>query len=282
MNVQDLISQMTLEEKALLCTGATPWRTVGIERLGIEPMIVADGPHGLRRSKDIEGMITESFPATCFPVAAALSASWDVELAYEMGQALADESIALDTDIILGPGMNIKRSPLCGRNFEYFSEDPLLSGEMAAALVKGIQSKGVGTSVKHFAVNNQETRRFTVNAVVDERTLYEIYLAGFEIVVKQAQPWTIMCAYNSVNGDFCAENRYLLTEVLRDQWGFEGFIMSDWGAVHDKVAGIKAGLDLETPGPSPHRTQSVIAALATRTTFECLRGLHIRSFQVFR
>ena len=183
--ISELLSQLTLEEKAALCTGASPWRTVAVDRLGLASIIVADGPHGLRRSRDVESLITESHPATCFPVAAALSASWNVELAYEMGQALADEAIALHTDIILGPGMNIKRSPLCGRNFEYFSEDPLLAGEMAAALINGIQSKGVGTSLKHFAVNNQETRRFSVDAVVDERTLYEIYLAGFEIAIKQ-------------------------------------------------------------------------------------------------
>lgn len=259
--ITDLISNMTLQEKATLCTGATPWRTIAIERLGLKPIVVSDGPHGLRRSQDIESLITESFPATCFPVAAALSASWDTDLLYEMGQALAEESIALEVDILLGPGLNIKRSPLCGRNFEYFSEDPVLAGEMAAALVKGVQSKGVGTSIKHFAVNNQETRRFTVDAVVDERTLHEIYLRGFEIVVKKGQPWTVMCAYNSVNGHFCAENEYLLTDILRDQWGYEGFVMSDWGAVHDRVASLQAGLELEMPGPSPHRTQAVIEAI---------------------
>lgn len=259
--IAELISQMTLEEKASLCTGATPWRTLGIKRLGLESIVVSDGPHGLRRSKDVEAMLTESYPATCFPVAAALSASWDVNLLQELGEALADEAIALDADIILGPGMNIKRSPLCGRNFEYFSEDPILSGEMSAALVNGIQSKGVGTSVKHFAVNNQETRRFTVDAIVDERTLHEIYLRGFEIAVKKSNPWTLMCAYNSVNGDFCSQNQYLLTEVLREQWGYEGFVMSDWGAVYDRVKGIKAGLELEMPGPSPQRTQAVVDAV---------------------
>lgn len=259
--IKDLISQMTLEEKASLCTGATPWRTVGIDRLGLESIIVSDGPHGVRRSIDVESLITESLPATCFPVAAALSASWDTELLQEMGQALADEAIALDVDILLGPGINIKRSPLCGRNFEYFSEDPVLAGEMAAALIQGIQSNGVGTSLKHYAVNNQETRRFTVDAIVDERTLHEIYLAGFEIAVKKAEPWTLMCAYNSVNGDFAAQNEYLLTDVLRDQWGFEGFVMSDWGAVHDLVASVRTGLELEMPGPSPHRTQAVVDAV---------------------
>ena len=226
--------------------------------MGLESIVVSDGPHGLRRPVDVESLITESHPATCFPVAAALSASWDVELLFEMGQRLADESIALNTDILLGPGINIKRSPLCGRNFEYFSEDPILSGEMAAALINDIQSKGIGTSLKHFAVNNQETRRFTVDAVVDERTLHEIYLAGFETAVKKAHPWSIMCAYNSVNDEFCAENTHLLTDILRNDWGYEGFVMSDWGAVHDRVASIRAGLELEMPGPSPHRTQAVI------------------------
>ena len=259
--VAELMNQLTLEEKAALCTGATPWTTLGIERLGLKPITVSDGPHGLRRSVDVSTMITDSYPATCFPVAAALASSWDTELLYEMGQALADESIALDVDILLGPGMNIKRSPLCGRNFEYFSEDPVLAGEMAAALINGVQSKGVGTSLKHFAVNNQETRRFTVNAVVDERTLHEFYLAGFEIAVKKGQPWTVMCAYNSLNGDYCSQNSYLLTEVLRDTWGYKGFVVSDWGAVHDRVAALQAGLELEMPGPTPYRVQAVIDAV---------------------
>ncbi len=259
--IAELVSQMTLAEKAAMCTGASPWRTLDIERLGLATMVVTDGPHGLRRVEDIEVFVADSLPATAFPVAVALAATWNKALLYEMGEALAVESIALATDVILGPGINIKRSPLCGRNFEYFSEDPLVSGELSAALINGIQSKGVGTSLKHFAVNNQETRRYSVNAVVDERTLHEIYLHGFEIAVKQAQPWTIMCAYNSVNGDFCAQNEYLLTEVLRNQWHYDGFVMSDWGAVKDLVASVKAGLDLEMPGPSPYRTQDLIEAV---------------------
>lgn len=259
--INELLSELTLEEKAGLLTGGSPWRTLNVDRLGLKSMVVSDGPHGVRLSEDIETMITQSLPATCFPVAAALAASWDKALLDEMGKALADEAIALGSDILLGPGMNIKRSPLCGRNFEYFSEDPVVAGEMAAALVNGMQSKGVGTSVKHFAVNNQETRRFTVDADVDERTLHEIYLEGFRIAIEQSDPWTIMCAYNSVNGDFCAENHYLLTEVLRNQWGYEGFVMSDWGAVHDRVEAVKAGLELEMPGPSPHRTQAVVDAV---------------------
>jgi beta-glucosidase len=256
-----LISQMTLQEKAALCTGATPWRTHNIERLGLHSIILSDGPHGIRRLTDVETMMGETCPATCFPVAAALAASWDAELLYELGQALAEESIALNVDIVLGPGINIKRSPLCGRNFEYYSEDPVHAGEMAAALINGVQSKGVGTALKHFAVNNQETRRFTIDAVVDERTLYEIYLAGFEIAIQKGKPWTVMCAYNSVNGEYCAENSYLLTEVLRDKWDYQGFVMSDWGAVHDRVESLRAGLELEMPGPSPHRTRAVVDAV---------------------
>ncbi|MFW5696267.1 MAG: glycoside hydrolase family 3 C-terminal domain-containing protein [Phototrophicaceae bacterium] len=262
--IAEMLHQMTLEEKAALCTGATTWRTLAVERLGLKPIVVSDGPHGVRRLIDIEdvdNIIGESHPATCFPVAAALAATWNTDLLYEMGQALADESIALDVDIVLGPGINIKRSPLCGRNFEYYAEDPLLAGELAAALINGVQSKGVGTSLKHFAVNNQETRRFTVDAVVDERTLHEIYLTGFEIAIRKARPWTVMCAYNSVNGDYCAHNPYLLTDILRDQWQYEGFVMSDWGAVHDRVKSLQAGLELEMPGPSPHRTQAVVRAV---------------------
>lgn len=259
--IKDLMAQMTLQEKAALCTGETPWRTLRIERLGIEPIVMSDGPHGVRKAVDLNTMITESEPATCFPVAVALAASWDRDLLYDMGQVLADEAIALGVDVLLGPGINIKRSPLCGRNFEYFSEDPVLGGEMSAALINGIQSKGIGTSLKHFAVNNQETRRYTVDAVVDERTLHEIYLTGFEIAVKKSQPWTIMCAYNAVNGEYCSHHSYLLTDILRDQWGYEGFVVSDWGAVVDRVNGIQAGLELEMPGPSPHRTQAVVDAV---------------------
>ncbi|QPC85137.1 glycoside hydrolase family 3 C-terminal domain-containing protein [Phototrophicus methaneseepsis] len=254
---------MTLREKAGLCTGATPWQTLTVERLGLKHITVSDGPHGVRRAVDPSQMINESYPATCFPVAATIVSSWDTELLEEMGQALADECIALDVDILLGPGNNIKRTPLCGRNFEYFSEDPTLAGEMAASLIRGIQSKGVGTSLKHFAVNNQETRRFTINAEVDERALHEIYLRGFEIAVKKGNPWTLMCAYNRVNGDYCSEHRYLLTNVLREQWGYEGFVMSDWGAVHDRVAAVKAGLELQMPGPAAHSVQAVIDAVET-------------------
>jgi beta-glucosidase len=261
LSVSSLLQQMTLEEKAALCIGATPWQTIGIERLGLPHITVSDGPHGVRRATDPTEMINESFPATCFPVAASLASTWDKDLLFELGQALAQECIALDVDVLLGPGINMKRSPLCGRNFEYFSEDPLLAGELSASLIQGIQSRGVGTSLKHFAVNNQETRRFTIDAIVDERTLHEIYLTGFEIAVKQGQPWTVMCAYNSVNGHLCSQNAYLLTTVLRDLWGYEGFVMSDWGAVRDRVPALEAGLDLQMPGPSPHGIREVVAAV---------------------
>ena len=186
-------------------------------------------------------------PATCFPTASALAASWDVDLLREIGVALGEQCVAENVAVLLGPGMNIKRHPLCGRNFEYFSEDPLLNGEIAAAMIRGVQSQGVGTSVKHYAVNNQELGRMYVDAIVDERTLREIYLRGFEIAVRKAQPWTVMCAYNRVNGTYCGEHDRLLNRVLRDEWGFQGLVVTDWGAANDRVAGIDAGLDLEMP-----------------------------------
>ncbi|MCY9665351.1 glycoside hydrolase family 3 C-terminal domain-containing protein [Paenibacillus alginolyticus] len=248
-NIQELISQMTLEEKASLCSGLDFWHTKGIERLGIPSVMMTDGPHGLRKqraSADNLGLF-DSVPATCFPSAAGLASSWDRELIGKVGVALGEECQTEDVAILLGPGANIKRSPLCGRNFEYFSEDPYLSSEMAAAHIQGVQSQGVGTSLKHFAVNNQEHRRMTTNAVVDERTLREIYLASFEGAVKKGQPWTVMCAYNQLNGEYCAENERLLTDILKDDWGHEGFVVSDWGAVNERADGLAAGLELEMP-----------------------------------
>ena len=217
------------------------------------------GRTALRREEHIGGRY--SIPATCFPTASALASSWDVDLIHEMGQALADECIAQGVDVMLGPANNMKRTPLCGRNFEYFSEDPYLAGEMAASYINGVQSKGVGTSLKHYAANNQETWRMTVSAEIDERTLREIYLAGFERAVKKAQPWTVMCCYNRVNGTYGSEHHYLLTEILKDEWGLEGFVVSDWGAVHDRVTSLAAGLDLEMPGPQARRTQRVVEAV---------------------
>jgi len=260
-DIQSIISKMTLEEKAALCTGASPWTTTPIERLGVPEMIVSDGPHGVRRVPDVNSMALKSLPATCFPTASCLASTWDVNLLHQMGQALAEECIALNVDVLLGPGTNMKRSPLGGRNFEYFSEDPYLAGEMAASLIKGVQSKGVGTSLKHYAANNQEFQRFSINVEVDERTLREIYLPAFEKAVKQARPWTVMCAYNKLNGDYCSENHYLLTDILKEEWGFEGLVVSDWGAVHDRVASLKAGLDLEMPGPQVRRVKAVVEAV---------------------
>lgn len=260
-NIESLVELMTLEEKAALCTGASTWVTTPIKRLGVPEMFVSDGPHGIRCVPEDTLLINRSLPATCFPTASSLAASWDGDLLWELGQALAEEAIALGVSVILGPGTNMKRSPLCGRNFEYFSEDPYLAGMLAANLIEGIQSKGVGTSLKHFAANNQEHERFSINAQVDERTLREIYLPAFEIAVTKAKPWTVMCAYNRINGPYASESHWLLTEVLRDEWGFEGFVVSDWGAVRDRVASMKAGLDLEMPGPKQTRVNAVIEAV---------------------
>ncbi|MFB0537758.1 MAG: glycoside hydrolase family 3 C-terminal domain-containing protein [Anaerolineae bacterium] len=261
MNISNLIEKMTLEEKAALCTGATPWTTTAVERLGVPEMTVADGPHGVRHAADVNNLVAASLPATCFPTASCTASTWDVDLLREMGQALAEECIALKVDVVLGPGTNMKRSPLGGRNFEYFSEDPYLAGQVAAAFIEGVQSKGVGTSLKHYAVNNQEFRRMTISAELDERTLREIYLSAFETAVKKAKPWTVMCAYNKVNGSYCSENHKLLTEILKEEWGFEGLVVSDWGAVHDRVTSLEAGLDLEMPGPKPRRTKAVVEAV---------------------
>ncbi len=260
-DIQSIISKMTLEEKAALCTGASPWSTTPVERLGVPEMIVSDGPHGVRRVANLNSISEESLPATCFPTASSTACTWDPQLLHAMGQALAEEAIALKTDVLLGPGVNMKRSPLGGRNFEYFSEDPFLAGEMAAALIDGIQSKGVGTSLKHFAANNQEFRRFAINAEVDERSLREIYLPAFETAVKKAKPWTVMCAYNKLNGTYCSENKDLLTGILKQEWGFEGLVVSDWGAVHDRVKSLLGGLDLEMPGPKPGRVRKVVEAV---------------------
>lgn len=249
MNVKELVSQMTLEEKAGMCSGADFWHLKGVERLGIPSVMVTDGPHGLRKqdqSGDHLG-INDSVKAVCFPTASALACSFDRDLLFELGKALGEECQAEDVSVILGPGANIKRSPLCGRNFEYFSEDPYLSSEMAASHISGVQSQNVGTSLKHFAANNQEHRRMTASSEVDERTLREIYLASFEGAVKKGRPWTVMCSYNRINGVYASENHRLLTEILRDEWGFDGYVVSDWGAVNDRVEGLKAGLDLEMP-----------------------------------
>jgi beta-glucosidase len=262
-NISEIISKMTLEEKASLCSGLDFWRLKGIERLGIPSIRVSDGPHGLRVQR--EGAdhlgIYDSVPATCFPSAVGMASSWNKELIHRVGVALGEECQAEEVAVLLGPGANIKRSPLCGRNFEYFSEDPYLSSEMAATHMKGVQSQGVGTSLKHFAANNQEHRRMSTDAVVDERTLREIYLASFEGAVKQAQPWTVMSAYNKVNGDYASENSYLLNDILRDEWGFEGIVVSDWGAVNEREKALKNGLELEMPGNGGVANQKIVNAV---------------------
>jgi beta-glucosidase len=252
-----------LHAKAEVITGASFWATADHPELGAPELVLTDGPHGLRRQRggDDHLGLHDSVPATCFPPAVGLSASWDVGLLREVGRALGVESKANGVAVLLGPGVNLKRSPLCGRNFEYFSEDPLLSGALGAAHVAGVQSEGVGASVKHFVANNQETARMQVSAEIDERTLRELYLPAFERVVKQAAPATVMCSYNRVNGVFSAENRWLLTELLRDEWGYEGLVVSDWGAVHDRVEALKAGLDLAMPGPRDGFVEAVVAAV---------------------
>ncbi len=259
--IKSLVAQMTLEEKAALCTGASNWTTTPVDRLDIPEMIVSDGPHGVRRVSDVHSISQKSLPATCFPTASCLASTWDVDLLRALGEALAEECIALNVDVLLGPGVNMKRSPLGGRNFEYFSEDPYLAGELAANFINGIQGRGVGTSLKHYAANNQEFQRFSISAQVDERVLREIYLPAFEKAVKQAQPWTVMCSYNKVNGTFASEHYHLLTEILKNEWGFEGLVVSDWGAVRDRVAALKGGLDWEMPGPQERRVKAVVEAV---------------------
>ncbi|MGN4422430.1 glycoside hydrolase family 3 C-terminal domain-containing protein [Bacillus cereus group sp. MYBK30-1] len=262
-DIKKIISQMTLEEKASLCSGLDFWNTKGIERLGIPSIMVTDGPHGLR--KQAEGAdhlgIYNSIPSTCFPSAVGLASTWNKELINQVGVALGEECQAENVGVLLGPGANIKRSPLCGRNFEYFSEDPYLSSQIAANHVKGVQSQGIGTSLKHFAANNQEHRRMSVDAIVDERTLREIYLASFEDVIKEAQPWTVMSAYNKINGEYASENNYLLNDILKDEWGFEGFVVSDWGAVNERVVSLANGLELEMPSSFGIGEKKIVAAV---------------------
>lgn len=267
-----LLAELTLEEKASLCLGSDFWHTAPVPRLGIPAIMMSDGPHGLRRQPeqgDHVG-ISGSLPATCFPTACALGSSWDADLARRVGQALGVEARSQGVAVVLGPGINIKRSPLCGRKFEYLSEDPLLSGVLGAALVQGLQSQGVGASVKHFAANNQETDRLRVSADVDERPLREVYLRGFEKVVTEARPWMVMCAYNKVNGVFASQNRWLLTDVLREEWGYTGVVVSDWGAVHDRVAALAAGLDLEMPPNLEVSDAAIVAAVREGTLDETL------------
>lgn len=247
--IEAIVAQMTLEEKASLCSGEDFWHTKAVERLGVPRIMVSDGPHGLRKQKDEADAseMNDSITAVCYPAGCASASSFDRNLLQKMGEAIGESCQAEGVSVILGPAVNIKRSPLCGRNFEYYSEDPYLAGEMATGFIKGVQSKHVGTSIKHYMANSQENRRLTADSMVDERTMREIYMPAFEAAVKESQPWTVMCSYNRINGIYAAENKYLLTDVLRDEWGFDGIVVSDWGAVNDRVEGVKAGLDLEMP-----------------------------------
>ncbi len=267
MDVKEIVGKLTVEEKAALCSGRDFWHTKEIERLGIPAMMMSDGPHGLRKQLDKGDHmgINESIKATCFPSACAMAASFDTELAELAGKTLGNECQAENLGLLLGPGVNIKRSPLCGRNFEYYSEDPYLAGQLGAALVRGVQSEGASSCVKHFAANNQETRRMSGNSVIDERTLHEIYLSAFETVVKEAKPRSVMSAYNQLNGTYCSENQELLTDILREKWGFEGFVVTDWGAAKDIVKSIDAGLDLEMPGGYESSAKKIVEAVENGT-----------------
>ncbi|WP_342805089.1 glycoside hydrolase family 3 C-terminal domain-containing protein [Alteromonas sp. M12] len=258
-----LLSQLTLEEKAKLSSGKDFWRLQGIERFNLPSIMVTDGPHGLRKQPDDSDHIglNDSVPATCFPTASGLAASWNRELLAEVGNALADECLAEKVSVLLGPGVNIKRNPLGGRNFEYFSEDPYLSGEMSIAWIDGLQSKGIGCSLKHYAVNNHESSRMITDVIIDERTLREIYLPAFEFSVKKTQPWTVMSAYNKVDGTYLAENRKFLTDILQQEWGYQGLVVTDWGGNHNRVLGIKNGQGLEMPSSGDINTNRIIRAV---------------------
>lgn len=264
MEVEKVLKELTLEEKASIVMGDGLWRTLGIKRLGIPSVTVSDGPHGLRKqpvTKENNISINESVPATCFPPASLTSCSFNRKLIEKMGQAIGDEAILQDVDVVLGPAINIKRSPLCGRNFEYVTEDPYLAGEYAASFIKGVQGRGVGTSLKHFAVNSQETLRMNIDSVVDERALREIYLYAFERAVKHADPYTVMASYNRINGDYGCENTHTLKELLKGEWGYKGLVMSDWSAINHRIKSLEAGCDLEMPSSGSVRTEDIIDAV---------------------
>ena len=263
MEVKDVISKMTLQEKAALLSGKDFWHTEGIERLGVPEFMMCDGPNGLRKQEGVADHLglNSSIKTVCYPTASTVASSFDVDMAKKLGQTLGRECQRENVSMLLGPGLNMKRSPVCGRNFEYYSEDPYLAGKMAAAYVQGIQSEGVAACPKHFAANNQEYRRMSGNSIVDERTLHEIYLTAFEIMVKDSHPKSIMCAYNQLNGTYLSENKYMLTDVLRDKWGFDGFVVTDWGAGKDPKKGVEAGLDLVMPGPRKDHEEAIVAAV---------------------
>ena len=261
--IEELIKQLTIEEKASLLSGRKSWHTNKISRLNIPSIYITDGPHGLRKKKEESNKeigFGNTEISTCFPAAVTSGATWNKDLLYQMGNAMGVECNHYDVNIILGPAINIKRNPLCGRNFEYFSEDPLITGILGSKLTQGIEIQKVGTSVKHFACNNNELNRYFGNSIVDNRAFREIYLKAFERIIKEANPATVMCAYNMVNDEFASENKTLLTDILRKEWGYTGLVMSDWGAVNDRVLGVKAGLDLEMPGDVKYNRQQIVDA----------------------
>ncbi len=262
-NVNEIMKRLTLEEKACLLSGHKSWHTNKVTRVGLPSIFLTDGPHGLRKKKEGDKVagLGQTELSTCFPAACTTGSSWNKELLYKMGTAMGEECRYYNVNLILGPAVNIKRNPLCGRNFEYFSEDPLIAGKLGARLTRGIEDMGVGTSVKHYACNNNEKNRYFGDSIVDDRAYREIYLKAFEPIIKEGKPQTVMCAYNKVNGVYASENPQLLNGVLRDDWGFEGLVMSDWGAVNDRVNGLKAGLDLEMPGDIGHNRQVIIDAV---------------------
>lgn len=269
-NINELINEMTVTEKASLCAGLNMWMTKGIERLNIPAVHMYDGTNGIRKTNSDEemGITSENMPATCYPTGSAIGSSWNTELLQEVGVALGQESKSMGVELLLGPGVNMKRTPLGGRNFEYYSEDPCLTGELGAAFINGIQSQGVGASLKHFAGNNQEFEKMVTSSEIDERTLREIYLSAFERIIKKSDPWTVMCSYNLLNGTYTSENEHLLNDILREEWGYEGVVLSDWTAVNDRIRGLKAGLDLEMPGPAHYNTKAIVEAIQNGTLSE--------------
>lgn len=267
--IEDILSKLTLEQKADLCSGLNAWNTYPIAELGIPEVLMTDGPHGLRKQYDENtAMLETSLPATCFPPAATTACSWDKDLLYRIGSALGSEARSQGVSLVLGPGINIKRSPLCGRNFEYFSEDPLLSGDLGAQMINGIQSTGTGACLKHFAANNREYFRMVSNSIIDKRALHEIYLQGFERAIKKSRPYAVMSAYNMLNGDYCGEKKELITDILRKDWGFEGLVISDWGACYNREKGIAAGMDLEMPYSGEENTERIIRSVRKGTLSE--------------
>ena len=263
MNIKEILQNMTLEDKISFCTGADFWHTKSFEKYGIPAIMMCDGPHGLRCQKGVADIIgiNESIPATCFPTAVTAGASWDTDLIFKEGEAIAKEAADAEVSLVLGPGCNVKRNPLGGRNFEYFSEDPYIAGKMAAAFIRGAEGVGVGTSLKHFAVNNQEFKRMNGDSRLDDRALREIYLAPFEMAVKEGKPLTVMCSYNKINGIHASDSRELLTDILRKEWGFDGLVVSDWGALNDRIEGYRAGCDLNMPGGSKFMERATLNAV---------------------